>query len=171
MRHCRDAAPRDDGGNYSVAGCRSPRASKEQDVAVSILQRETAETIVSVFQWLDKVDMTRSKLGRQSIRVRNIKKGVPASDSLLDVSRGVWLWLNANSFEQNLSAAAANDAEEDVVGSRPLKGDIKAKPVSVKGERCRDVSHDKEGGDCGDLGLRHDERRTPRRSVNGRNWR
>ena len=111
---------------------RSPRATKKQDIAIGILDFETTQTVISVFQRLGKLDIARGKFGRQCVRIGDGNERVPASDTLFDVSRVVWHWSYANVFEQDLRSASANDAEEDVVRLRPLEGDLKSKPVSVK---------------------------------------
>src|SRR5205823_6271004 len=51
--------------------------------------------------------------------------------------------------------ASANDAEEDVVGIRPLKRNLESKLVAIKCERRRYVGHDKKGRDAGNLCLCH----------------
>ena len=87
---------------------------------------------MSVLQRYEELDIARSKLGGQCVRIRNGNECVPASDTLFDISRVVGLWSDANRFEQDLRAASANDAEEDVVRRRPLEGDLKSKPVAIK---------------------------------------
>jgi hypothetical protein len=113
----------------------SPRTTEKQDIAVGVLELETTQTVSSVFQWLGKLDIARSKFGRQCVRIRDVNECVPAGDTFFDVSLVVRQWSYANVFEQDLRTAPANDAEEDVVRSRPLEGDLKSKPVSVKRKR------------------------------------
>src|SRR5262249_4497655 len=111
--------------------------------------------VTRVFQWLGKIDISRSKFGRQRVRIRNVNECVPAGDTLFDVSLVVRDWSHANSFEQDLRTAPANDAEKDVARGRAPEGDLKSKPVSVKRKRRRYVAHDKKGRDAGNLCLCH----------------
>src|SRR5262245_11208622 len=120
-------------------------------MAVGVLDLETAQTVIRVRQWHEELDIARSEFGRQLVRIRDGNERIPASDTLLDVSRVVRLWSHANVLEQDLRPAPANDAEEDVVRLRPLEGDLESKPVSVERERCRYVTHDEERRDAGDL--------------------
>src|SRR6185295_10930640 len=122
----------------------SQSATEEQDIAIGVLERETTQTVVSVFERFAKLDMTRGKLGRQHVRIGNVNECIPARDALLDISRVVRHWRYANGFQQDLGAASANDSEEDVVRLRPLESDVKAKPITIKRQRRRDVVYDKE---------------------------
>src|SRR6185369_16363838 len=133
----------------------SPRTTEKQKIAVGVLELEATQTVFGVFQWLEKLDIARSKFGRQCVRIRNDDECVPAGDSFFDVSRVVRHWSHANGFHQDLRTAPANDAEEDVVRSRPLEGDLKSQPVSVKRKRGRHVTHDKKRRDAGNLYLCH----------------
>src|SRR5687768_14210532 len=90
-----------------------PRTTKKQEVAVGVLDLETTQTVMSVFQWREKLDIARSKFGRECVRIRDDNECVPAGDPFLNVSRVVWHWSNANSFHQDLRPAPANDAEEN----------------------------------------------------------
>src|ERR1041384_750968 len=113
----------------------SPRTTEKQDVAVSVFELETTQTVISVFQGLGKLDIARSKFGRQCVRIRDANECVPAGETFVDVSFVVRQWSYANVFEQDLRTAPANDAEEDVVRIRPLESYLKSKPVSVKRKR------------------------------------
>src|SRR6185503_16086780 len=103
--------------------------TEEQDIAVGVLQLKTTQTVISVFQWLGKLDIARSKFGRQCVRIRDVNECIPAGDTLFDVSLVVRQWSYANVFKQDLRTASANDAEKDVVRSRPLEGDLKSEAV------------------------------------------
>src|SRR5262245_59011016 len=74
---------------------------------------------------------------------------VPASDALLDVSRAVRHRSRADLPEEDLRAGPADDAEEDVLGDRPLEGDLESKPVPVERKRRGHVAHDEEWRDAG----------------------
>ena len=99
----------------------SPRTTEKQDIAVDVLELETTQTVIGVFQWLGQLDIARSKFGRQCVRIRDVNECVPPGDTLFDISLIVRQWSHANVFEQDLRTAPANDAEEDVVRSRPWK--------------------------------------------------
>jgi hypothetical protein len=99
----------------------SARTPEEHDIAVGVLEFEAAQTVISILQSLGKLDITRRKFRRQCIRIRDVNECVPAGDTFLDVSLVVRLWSYAYVFEQDLRAAPANDAGEDVVSSRPRK--------------------------------------------------
>src|SRR5262245_17887605 len=91
---------------------RSARSSEEQDIAVGVLERETAQPVVRVLERLDEFDVARSELGRQCVGIRNVNESVPACDALLDIPRVVRDWCDANRLEQDLRAAPPDDAEE-----------------------------------------------------------
>src|SRR6185503_16285767 len=110
---------------------------------------------MGISQWLEKLDIARSKFGRQCVRIGNVDECVPAGDTFFDVSRVVRHWSYAYVFHQDLRTAPADDAEEDVVRFRPLKGDLKSKPISVKRKRGRYVTDDKKRRDGGNLCLCH----------------
>ena len=59
----------------------SPRATEKQDIAVGVLELETTQTVISVFQWLGKLDIARSKFGRQCVRLWDVNECVPARDT------------------------------------------------------------------------------------------
>src|SRR6185295_11966817 len=104
-------------------------------VAVGILDLETTETVVSVFQRFGKRDIPRTKFGREGVGIGNVNVGIPARDTLLHVSRVIRSWRHADRLQQDLSTALANDPEKDVVRRRPLERDLESKPVPVKRKR------------------------------------
>src|SRR5436305_6399735 len=71
-------------------------------------------------QWLGKLDIARSKFGRQCIRVRNTKVSVPAGRRLSLVIRQ---WIYTNALKHDHRTPSAHDAEEGVV-SGLQKGDL-----------------------------------------------
>src|SRR5437667_2841346 len=101
-------------------GRSSPRTTEEQDIAVDVLELETTQTVMRVLEWLGKLDIARSKFGRERIRIRDIQVSVPAG---CRVSLAVRQWSDLNGLEHEHRTASANDAEEDIV-RRPLKGDL-----------------------------------------------
>src|SRR5687768_11802832 len=92
----------------------SPRTTEEQEIAVGVLDLETTQTVVSIFQWLEKLDIARSKFSGQCVRIRDNDEGVPAGETFVDVSRVVRHGSHTNCFQQDLRTAPAHDAEEDV---------------------------------------------------------
>src|SRR4026208_2584083 len=100
---------------------------------------------MSVFQWLEKLDIARNEFGREGVRIRDANVCIPASDPFLDVARVVRHGSYTDGFHQDLRTAPAHDAEENVVRRRPLKGDLKSKLVSIKRKRRWYVAHDKKG--------------------------
>src|SRR5262249_34518349 len=85
----------------------SPRTTEKQNIAVGVLELETAQTVISVFQWLGKLDIARSKFGRQCVRIRDVNERVPAGDTFFDISLVVRQGSYANVFEQDLRSAPA----------------------------------------------------------------
>src|SRR5690349_5520112 len=49
----------------------SPRTTKKQEIAVGVLDFETTQTVVSVLQWLEELDVALSKFCRECVRIRN----------------------------------------------------------------------------------------------------
>ena len=109
----------------------SARTAEEQDIPVGVPKRETAEPVVCIRQWLDKLEIPRGKLGCQGVRIRDGNECVPAGDALLRIPGAVGHRRYANGFQQELGTAPANDAEENVVGLRTLEGDLKPQAVPV----------------------------------------
>src|SRR5258707_9928413 len=105
--------------------------TEKQDVAVRVLELESSKAVVSVLQWLGKLDIARSKFGRQCIRVWNIKVSVPPGRRLSLVVRQ---WIYTNTLKHDHRSPSAHDAEEGLV-SGLLKGDLKPKSVPVKRKR------------------------------------
>src|SRR5256885_8078743 len=116
--------------------CRSSsRTTEEQDIAVAVLELETSQTVISILQWFGKLDIARGKFGRQCIRIRDVKVSVPAGDAFFDVSLVVRQRIYTNVLKHDHRTTSPNNAEENVVRSRPLEGDLKSQPVSVKRKR------------------------------------
>lgn len=128
---------RDDTHPSRFTRTRLPRSSKEQHVAIGMRDCEAAQTVIRVGQWLQEREPPGRELGRESVRVGNVKAGVPASNSPIDVACAIRLRLDAHRFQENLRATPADDPEEDIIRSRPLKRDVEAKTVAAEGERSR----------------------------------
>src|ERR1041384_839458 len=99
----------------------SPRTTEKQDVAVSVFELETTQTVISVFQGLGKLDIARSKFGRQCVRIRDANECVPAGETFVDVSFVVRQWSYANVFEQAPRPPPANNAKKSCGRKPPLK--------------------------------------------------
>lgn len=82
---------------------------------------ETAQTVMSILEWLREVDISRCELSRQRVRIRNQEISVPASCRLPPV---VWEWIYTDTLEQDHGATPAHDAKEEIV-AKSLKGDLK----------------------------------------------
>src|SRR3954447_13807827 len=100
---------------------------------------------MSVFQWFGERHIARRKLGRDCIRIRDGDECVPPGNPFLDVARVVRHWRYTDSFQQDLRTPSSNDAEENIVRSRSLKGNLKSKPVAIKRKRFRYIANDKKG--------------------------
>jgi hypothetical protein len=99
--------------------------AEEENVAIRVLEFEATQAVVGVFQGFGERDLTRSEFGRQGVRIWDLKKCIPSGDPLLHLPCVIWHWSYTNSLEEDLRAAPPDDAEEDIVGSRSLEGDVK----------------------------------------------
>src|SRR5436190_1195060 len=84
-----------------------------------------------------------------------MKVRVPAGDALPDVSRVVRKRIDAYVLEHNHRAAPLDDAEEDVIRSRPLKGDVEPEAVAVERQRGGDIPDDEERCNARDVWFDH----------------
>jgi hypothetical protein len=73
--------------------------TEKQNIAVGVLELETTQPVIRVFQWLGKHDIARSKFGRQCVRIRDVNECVPAGDTFFDVSLVVRNW---SAFEEEM---------------------------------------------------------------------
>src|SRR6266849_8536426 len=132
--------------------CRSsPRTTEEQDIAVGVLELETTQTVISVLQWLGKLDIARRKFGRQCIRIRDVKVSVPAGPAFFDVSLVVRQWIYTNVLEHDHRGTPLDNAEEDVVRVGPLKRDFEPETVAIKRQRGGDILDDEERRHAGNF--------------------
>jgi hypothetical protein len=69
---------------------------RKQHVAVSVLECESAQTIIVVLEWLKKLDMARREFGCQRVRIGDVKVSVPAGPAFPDVSLVVRQWIRMN---------------------------------------------------------------------------
>jgi len=79
---------------------------------------------MSILEWPREFDISRCKLSRQRVRIRNVEVSVPAGPAFLDVSLGVRQWIYANVLEHDHRGTPLDNAEEDVVRVGPLKRDF-----------------------------------------------
>lgn len=100
-----------------------------------------------VLEWLRELDISRCKLSRQRVRIRNEKISVPASCRLPPV---VWEWIYTDVLEHDHCATPAHDTKEEIV-SKSLKGDLEPKPVAIERKCSRRVLHNEEGRDAGNF--------------------
>src|SRR5262245_20966960 len=78
-----------------------------------------------------------------------MKEGVPAGNTLLDISCVVRHWLDTDGFQDDRCPTPLDNAEEDVVVTGTLKGDVEPETVVIERQRCRDVPYDEERGNAG----------------------
>src|SRR5207245_5458466 len=55
------------------------RTTEKEDVAVGVLELETAQPVISVFKWVGEFDIARNKFGRQCVTIWNINVCLPAA--------------------------------------------------------------------------------------------
>ena len=115
------------------------RTTEEQDVAVSVLEFESTQAIIGIFEWFGKLDMARRELRRQRVRIGDIEVGVPAGDAFLDVSRVVRHGIDADVLEHDHRRAAPDNAEEDIVRFGPLKRDVEPETVTIERQGGGDI--------------------------------
>src|SRR5262245_56566191 len=70
--------------------CSSPRTTEKQDVAVGILELESAQTVAGVSQRLGELDIARGKFGRQRVWIWDRDERIPTSGPLAHVSCVIW---------------------------------------------------------------------------------
>src|SRR6266404_3830177 len=102
---------------------------------------------MSIFEWFREFDISRCKLSRQRVRIRNVKVSVPASSRLPPV---VWERIHTDTLEHDHCATAAYDAKKGIVG-RLLKSDLKPKPVAIERKCSRRVLDNEERRDAGNF--------------------
>src|SRR5215831_14779316 len=130
---------------------------EEQQIAVSILDFKPAQTIIGVIvlEWCKKLDIARREFRGQSIWIRDMKEGVPAGNTFLDISRVVRHRLDTNVLQDDRRRPPLDNAEEDVVLSGPLKRDVEPETVTIKRQRSGNILHDEERCNPRDCRLSH----------------
>src|SRR5690349_21048447 len=99
--------------------------------------------------------MSRCKIRRERVRIRNMKVGVPTGPAFLDVSLVVRQWIYANVLEHDHRGTPLDNSEEDVVRVGPLKRDFEPETVAIKRQRGGDIFDDEERRDAGDFWFGH----------------
>jgi len=130
-----------------LGGSLRPRTAKEQDVTVQVLELEATQTVIGIYEWSREFDISRRVLGRQHIRIRNVKIRVPASCRLPPV---VWHRLYTDILKHQHCATAAYDTEEEIV-AEACEYDLEPKPIAIERKRSSDVTHDEEWRDASDF--------------------
>ena len=120
------------------------RTPEEQYISVSVPDFKSPQPIIVVLEWLKKLNITRRKLCRQRIRIRDIKVSVPAGDSFFDISFVIGYGINTNVLQHDHRPAPLNNGEEDVVVTRPLKRDVEPETVAIKRQRYGNILYDEE---------------------------
>ena len=129
--------------------------TEKQNVAVGVLQFESAQAVMGIFERFEKLDMARRELCRQQVRIGDMEVGVPAGDALLDVSCVVRHWIDADGLEHDHRTAALDNAEEDVVRFGSLKRNVEPEKVAIKRQRGRNIIHNEERRNTRDFWFSH----------------
>src|SRR5262245_539172 len=129
------------------------RTPKKQHVAVHILEFESTQAVMRIFEWLGKLDIARRELCRQRVGIGDIEVGVPAGDAFLDVSRVIRHGIHADVLEHDHRGATSDNAEKDIVRFGSLKRDVESETVAIKRQRGWDTPDDEEWRNAGDFWL------------------
>src|SRR3954464_7953524 len=124
-----------------MARTSGPGMAEKQDVAIEVLDLESPQTIMRVFERFRELHVTRRELGGQRIGIGNGKIRVPSGARFALVVRQ---WIHPDGLEHDHRAASANDSEKGIV-RRPLEGDFKAKLVAIERKRRLHICDDKKG--------------------------
>src|SRR5437868_7508043 len=128
--------------------------SEEQNVTVGILEFESTQSVMCIFEWLGKLDSARRKFRSQRVRIGNINISVPWRAAQAYVPRVIRHRLGADCLEKDHRPAALHDSEKKVVGLS-LKCDLKPELVAIKRKRSCNIFHDKTRRYPADLWLSH----------------
>jgi hypothetical protein len=96
-----------------------------------VLDFESPQAITGIFERFRKVDIARHEFCRQRVRCRDLAIRVAACDALLDASRVVRYWIDADVLEHDHCAARFDNSEEDAVRVGPLETDVGHEPVAM----------------------------------------
>lgn len=127
---------------------------EEQNVTVGVLEFESAQSVMGIFQRLREFDIARRKFCSQSVRIGDINISVPGGAAFANVSRVIWHRLGADTFKKDHRPAALDDPEEKIVGLS-LKCDLKPELAAIKRKRCCNIFNDKTRRYPADLWLSH----------------
>src|SRR5262249_34505086 len=127
----------------------------KQNVAVSVFEFESTQTIIGILEWFGKLDIARREFRCQRVRIRDIEVRVPAGDAFFDVTRVVRHRIDADVLEHNHRSAALDNAEEDVVRFGPLKRDVEPETVAIERQRGGNILDDKERRNARNLWFSH----------------
>src|SRR5436190_24003695 len=90
-----------------------------------------------------------------------MKEGVPASNTLLDISRVVRRRFDADVLQDDRRPTPLDNAEENVVFTGPLKRDVEPETVAIKRQRRRDMPYDEERRNPGNFWFSHVSAKSP----------
>src|ERR1041384_137871 len=130
-------------------------AARKKNIPIRVPELEPTQAITRILDWHKKLDIAGRELCRQRIRIGDVDVRVPAGNALFDVPCVVRHWSHADFLEHEHRAAALNNAEKDIVRFGPLKCDLKPETVAIKSQRGRDILHDEERRNAGDLWFHH----------------
>src|SRR5205814_5685012 len=130
---------------------------EEQQIAISVLDFKSTQTIIGVIllEWLKKLDIARREFRRQCIRIWDMKEGIPASNTLLDISRVVRYGLDTDVLQNDRRPTPLDNPEENVVFTGPLKRDVEPETVAIKRQRGGNIPYDEERRDAGNFCFSH----------------
>jgi hypothetical protein len=49
------------------------RTAEEQNIAVSVLEFESTQAVIGIFEWFKELDIARREFRRQCVRIRDVK--------------------------------------------------------------------------------------------------
>src|SRR5579862_625363 len=134
---------------------RNARTAKKQNVAVGVLELESTQAIMGIFEWFGKLHMARRKFCCQRVRIGNTEVRVPTRPAFFDVSLVVRKWFYTHVLEHDHRGAALDNAKEDVIRFGPQKRDLEPETVAIKRQRGRDIPDDEEWRNAGNFWFRH----------------
>jgi len=129
----------------------STRTAEKQDVAISVLEFESTQTIIGIFEWLGELDIARREFSCQRVRIGDIEVRVPARPGF---SFGVRKRIDTDVLEHDHRGAPLDNAEEDVVRG-PLKRYVEPETVAIKRQRGGDILDDEEWRNAGNFWFGH----------------
>ena len=134
--------------NYASRG--RPKNKIYPSASLTSNPRKPSSLIV-VFEWCKKLDITRREFCRQCIRIWNMKVCVPAGNAFFDISCVVRHGIDTNVLQNDHRRTSLDNAEEDVVVTGSLKRDVEPETVAIKRQCCGDIFYDEEWRNAGNF--------------------